>query len=163
MRPAILLDIDGTIADSRHRHHLIEGKDARAPKTWREHSLACVDDPPIEGMVTLVRMLAETHAIIVCSGRTDVALEETEAWFREHGVPFDRVILRPDGVASSNGVLKVGVVKDLEAEGYRVVLAFDDYIKTVRALTDYGIPTVQVASYTGTNDDLLTPIATVSR
>lgn len=140
---AVLVDIDGTLADARGRDHLL-GVDP----DWKAHSLACEQDPPIEGNIALVNQLARNHNIILCSGRSVVAKEHTKRWMRKHGVAWNRLMLRPEGNHDNNATYKLSVVKRLEAEGYTFLLAIDDYYKTAQALTDYGIPTVLVASYT---------------
>ena len=42
MNPLIIVDLDGTIADERHRRHFIEGDD----KDWLSYFKACGDDEP---------------------------------------------------------------------------------------------------------------------
>lgn len=150
--PAVLVDIDGTLADTRGRDHLLEGD-----PDWYNHSLACLDDPPIPGNVALVNRLAPKHNIILCSGRSVVAYDLTVEWMGRHGVAWNRIMLRPEGNRDNNAKYKLSVVKRLEAEGYTFLLAIDDYHKTARALSEYGIPTVLVTSFTqhGNQEELL--------
>lgn len=153
--PAVLVDIDGTLCDARGRDHLL-GQDP----DWESHSLACEQDPPVEGTIRLVNLLSAKCNIILCSGRSVIATEHTKRWLRKHGCHWDRLMLRPKGNRDNNATYKLSVVKRLEDEGYDFLLAIDDYHKTAKALTDYGIPTVLVSSYTmhGNQEDLLATV-----
>jgi hypothetical protein len=42
-RPLAVFDIDGVLADVRHRLHLVEGR----PKDWDGFFAAAADDPPL--------------------------------------------------------------------------------------------------------------------
>lgn len=141
--PAVLVDIDGTLADSREREHLLEND-----PDWQRHSLACLQDPPVPANIALVNELARNNNIILCSGRSVVAKDLTKQWMKENGVAWNRLMLRPVGNYDNNATFKLSVVKRLEAEGYTFKLAIDDYHKTVHALIEYGIPTIHVVSYT---------------
>ncbi len=137
---AVLVDLDGTLCDTRHRDHLL-------PDLYR-HSLACVDDSPILANIQMINELAMRHFIVLCSGRWDHALSATEIWLRRHDVEFDVILLRAQGDETSNASYKLSRVKEMEAQGYTFVLAIDDYHKVATALTEYGIPTVLVTSFT---------------
>lgn len=148
--PCVLLDIDGTVADCRWRHHLLHDDEGNIDLT--AHSLACGDDEPVEGVIALVRVLAQTHCVVACSGRWDVARAETEVWLDLHDVPYDHLELRPTDDHSSNGEYKVDAARRLQAEGHRFVLAIEDYPKAAMALSGVGIPTLLVASHAGYSD-----------
>lgn len=137
---SVLVDLDGTLCDTRHRDHLL-------PDFYR-HSLACVDDPPIPANIQMVNELGMRHFIVLCSGRWDHALPETEDWCRRYGVEFDVILLRVQGDMTSNPIYKLDRVKEMEAQGYTFVLAIDDYHRAATALIEYGIPTVLVTSFT---------------
>jgi hypothetical protein len=136
---SILVDLDGTLADCRARHHLLQGDDP----DLEDHSLACGSDPVIEATAALVRMLAGAgYKIVLCSGRSEVARAATLYWLDRNRIPFNRLILRAPGDRRSNAAYKVAQIRVLEDEGFRVVLALDDYHKTADALIDNGVPTI---------------------
>ena len=153
---SVIVDIDGTLADARGRDHFLEG-DGPDWMDWEAHSLACLDDLPVEGNIELVVRLSQSYNIILCSGRQEIALALTWEWCSRWGVPWDLIKLRPKGDRSNNAKYKLGVVKELEARGVQFVLGIEDYHKAAKALTDHGIPTVLVASYTshGNSEELL--------
>lgn len=133
-----MLDLDGTIADCRGRHHLLEDD-----PDWERHSLACDQDPLIEPTAVLVRMLYNSGLhIIAVSGRSVVAYDKTNQWLRDNDVPVNGLYLRPVGDRTSNANYKIGVIEDLEERGYRFVFALEDYHKTADALIAHGIPTI---------------------
>lgn len=154
MVTAVLVDLDGTLCDTRHRDHILPD--------WHQHSLACVDDPPISANIQMVNELAMRHVLILCSGRGDHARLETENWCRRHGVEFDLILLRAQGDITDNSTYKLNRVKEMEAQGYTFVLAVEDYPKAATVLIEYGIPTVLVTSFTfhGNQEETLALIGT---
>ena len=53
-RPLAVVDIDGVVADVRHRLHFIEG----TPRQWDRFFAAADEDPPLPEGVALVTKLA---------------------------------------------------------------------------------------------------------
>ena len=93
-RPIVLVDVDGTLADVRHRlHHL---RDERK-KNWKAFFEAMDHDLPIASTVAWVRSLAQNHDIIIVTGRTEHYRERTLAWLKKHAIPFADLFMRPDG------------------------------------------------------------------
>lgn len=153
---SVLVDVDGTLADSRGRDHLLD-MDRPGSDDWIAHSLACGQDPPVENNVRMVRVLHKHYNIVLCSGRSEVARLETEDWCLRHGVPWDVIHLRKVGDRTNNATYKVNAARSLEAMGFVFVLAIEDYFKSAKALTQHGIPCILVASFTayGNQEDLL--------
>ena len=145
MRTAVVVDLDGTVRDTRHRHHMID-RAAPGGVNWDAYSEACAGDTPVPGAVRLVRMLAEQHLIIVVSGAQDVGWDQTVAWLRRHDVPYHALMMRtPDEKGIPNPVLKARWVKERLAD-VPVVLAVDDHPGVAEAFAELGIPTLLVAS-----------------
>jgi FMN phosphatase YigB (HAD superfamily) len=101
LRSVVFVDLDSTLADTRHRQHMIE--DARAAgrePDWEAYSLACAGDEPIPGTIQLVRMLTwEGYHIVILSGRSEAAMYRTNEWLYRNQVPFNELILRPKAVS----------------------------------------------------------------
>ncbi len=143
MKAAVLVDLDGTVADTRHRKAMVEGKDP----DWLAYSLACHGDRPIKGVIALLHHIQIAFHIVLLSGRHEEARERTVRWLAEHDVPYDQLVLRPKGDFSQNVEMKRREVKKLIAEDhYKFFLALDDYPKVAHMLTeDFGIPCLLVA------------------
>jgi hypothetical protein len=148
-------DLDSTLADTRHRFHLIEKiKAAGIPddvRGWNEHSLACADDGPLEGAIALMRLLRPHHTQHIVSGRSNVARDLTLTWLINHDVPAARLTLRDPRDFTENGLIKVRYVRELEARGIRVVMFFEDYPPVAEQIHEMtGVPvTVLTPPYRG--------------
>jgi len=91
-RPLAVIDIDGVVADARHRLHLIQGK----PRRWDEFFAAAGDDPPLADGVALVRELADDHEIRWLTGRPERNRRLTATWLAAQGLPTEPLLMRPD-------------------------------------------------------------------
>ncbi len=93
-KPIVLVDIDGTLADVRHRLHHIRG-DQR--KNWNAFFAAMDRDTPIASTVAWVRSLAKDHEVIVLTGRPEEYRERTLGWLKQNDIPFSDLFMRPAG------------------------------------------------------------------
>jgi hypothetical protein len=151
MDRVILWDLDSTLANTAHRQPMVPLIRAKQGPTWEDYSMACVDDTPVEGTVTLVRLIAflDPLASFVAqygvSGRSEAAREVTEEWFKEHGVPLNDLYLRPAGDHTPNGKYKVGVINKLRDEGVNVLLFVEDWKETADYIHEKtGVPVLVV-------------------
>ena len=110
-RPLAVVDIDGVVADVRHRLHFIQ----RKPKDWNAFFAAADADPPhLEGL-ELVRQLAEVHEIVFLTGRPRRTERSTVQWLAQHGLGGHRVLMRPDSDRRPAAVLKRERLDELAA------------------------------------------------
>jgi hypothetical protein len=77
-RPIILVDIDGTLADVRHRLHYIRG---HGRKDWGRFFQSMQSDPPITPAVDWIKSKATENDIVVITGRPEQYRGVTESWF----------------------------------------------------------------------------------
>jgi hypothetical protein len=91
-RPLAVIDIDGVVADVRHRLHLVETR----PKQWAEFFAAAAADPPLATGVELVRELADDHDVIWLTGRPERTRAATESWLAAQGLPAGALLMRGD-------------------------------------------------------------------
>ena len=109
LRPLAVVDIDGVLADVRHRLHHLE----RRPKDWRSFFAAAPQDPLLEvGRATVVQ-LAEVCEVVYLSGRPEHCRRDTEAWFAVHGLPPGELLLRAIGDARPAKDVRVSSVEEL--------------------------------------------------
>ena len=81
----ISVDLDSTIADTRHRRGIIEQFTAKGlPIDWTVYAQACAEDA-LTGFGHLLRGLQGTLRWHVVSGRSEGAREGTERWLAKHG------------------------------------------------------------------------------
>ena len=129
--PAVLVDIDGTLA--------LHGTRSPFDET-RVH-----EDTPNLPVITVVRALAEAHWIVFVSGRTDGCRAETEKWLAEHvKVQFD-LFMRPAGDMRKDAIVKRELFDQHIREHYDVTCVLDDRYQVVEMWRALGLTVLQVA------------------
>lgn len=131
--PAILCDIDGTLAIHQ----------GRKPFEWGR----CGEDAPNAPVVDYLQMVNGTYCgpfIILVSGRPETAREMTEDWLRRHLVPFDELRMRADGDYRNDVIVKSELFDRHVRNRFNVQLALDDRDRCVRLWRDLGLSCWQV-------------------
>lgn len=121
-RPTAVLDIDGVLADVRHRLHHLE----RSPKSWDLFFAGIPADPPLEVGVELAAELARDHQIAYLTGRPERTRDDTSAWLTEHGLPPGQLLMRADGDRRPARLAKSALLQRLARETTIVVVVDDD-------------------------------------
>jgi hypothetical protein len=131
-----VFDIDGVVADVRHRLHHLDGR----RKDWRRFHGAAGDDPPLPEGLALVADLAARHDIVWLSGRPEWLRGLTTEGLTEHQLPHTEIYLRGDADRRPARVFKLGVLRSLTP---RTVAAFvDDDHEVVQSAAAAGYPAV---------------------
>lgn len=95
-RPILSVDLDSTLADTRHRRGIIEQFRERGEEIdWGVYALACAEDEPT-GFAHMLRIIQTEIPWVVVSGRSEGAREATEAWLDKHGLKPEAVYLEDD-------------------------------------------------------------------
>ncbi len=128
-RPLAVIDIDGVLADVRHRLHFLH----RRPKDWKGFFAAARSDPPHPEGLALAAELATDHEIVLLTGRPEGCRADTEAWLDEHGIGYDLLVMRPGGDRRPAAEVKVGLLSML-ASGRTVGAVVDDDVEVVAAV-----------------------------
>ncbi|MFG2137995.1 hypothetical protein [Streptomyces sp. NPDC048650] len=90
-RPLAVFDLDGTLADSGHRQHLLQ----RTPRDWRAFFKAATEDPPLTQGVALALRSAEDCEVVYLTGRPERCRRDTLDWLARHGLPEGALWMRP--------------------------------------------------------------------
>lgn len=120
-RPLAIVDIDGVVADVRHRLHHLE----RRPKDWRAFFAAAPEDPTHPEGLAVVARLAADHDIVFLTGRPEPHRRATQRWLDDHGLGGHRLEMRPAGDRRPAALLKVDVLRSLAGER-EVAVVVDD-------------------------------------
>jgi uncharacterized HAD superfamily protein len=139
-RPIVVFDIDGTVADARHRLHLIAGPADH--DHWVRFFEAAVDDPPLAEGVARAKQLAETHDIVWLTARPEPVRGMTEDWLAQHGLPTGRLLMLPEGEKKLARMFKLDAIRRL-AEEHEIAVVFDDDPRVIALLEEAGIPVVR--------------------
>lgn len=131
--PVTVLDIDGVLADVRHRlHHL-----ASRPKDWDAFFAAADDDEPLPDGLELAAAVRERTPLVLLSGRPEWLRDATDRWLARHGVGHDGLELRPAGDRRPATVVKVARLRAI-ARANPVALVVDDDPEVVEAIARAG-------------------------
>jgi phosphoglycolate phosphatase-like HAD superfamily hydrolase len=138
-RPISVFDIDGVLADVRHRLHHLEAR----PQRWERFFQAADRDPLLPEGAERLRAALVDHDVVYLTGRPERTRRLTERWLRRHDLPTGPLLMREDddyrparrmkrevlrGLARTRTVSAVldddpAVVATLEADGWPVELA----------------------------------------
>ena len=132
-RMVAVVDVDGVLADVRHRLPHVTG----GARDWPAFFAGAAEDGLLpEGAETVAR-LAEVYDIVYLSGRPEWLRPVTQQWFRAHQLPAGVLLLRPDGDHRPARVLKVEQLARL-AESRTVVVLVDDDPRVLDAAREAG-------------------------
>jgi predicted secreted acid phosphatase len=160
---AIILDIDGTLADNRTIiHHLTDGN-----LDYESYHAASVNIPAHEDVLRIAKQAQmEGLAVIVVTARADRFRNLTYNWLSEHGVPFNELHMRPSTDSREDELIKKDILADLRKR-YTIVHAVDDNPMNIalfkkEKIRVTAIPGYGLGDYKGDRDDnsisILSPI-----
>jgi len=135
-RPLAVIDLDGVVADVRHRLHHLDAK----PRDWDGFFAGIPDDPVLAEGRAVVEQLAPDHEIVYLTGRPERTRAATEAWLRRHRFPQGRLIMRSEHDRRPARVTKPNLLRRLADDGRRVAVIVDDDPEVCAALTRAGWP-----------------------
>lgn len=144
MRKVVVVDIDGTVANSEHRLHFIKGE----KKAWDAFHDAAGDDEPIDEVIQLVRALSLAgYEIAFVTARVERTRKQTEKWVFNNVLPyyFHKVYMRADGDFRPDYQIKEEILFRELGGPENVLLVLDDRTQVVEMWRRHGIRTLQVA------------------
>ncbi|MBO8193902.1 hypothetical protein ITI46_19860 [Streptomyces oryzae] len=119
--PWAVFDLDGTLADVRHRLPLLQQR----PRDWEAFFSAAVDDPPLPKGIALAIETAGQCALAYVTGRPERCRADTEDWLTSHGLPVGRLLMRADEDRRPARITKLELLQRLARER-PVALVVDD-------------------------------------
>lgn len=133
--PLAIVDIDGVVADVRHRLHHIR----RSPKDWEAFFAEAVHDPPHAEGLAAVEQLVPDHEVVFLTGRPRRLERATRGWLERHGLGGHRLVMRPNGDRRPAAQVKVDLLGSL-ADHREVAVVLDDDPMVLRAMERAGYP-----------------------
>ncbi len=135
-RGVAVIDIDGVVADVRHRLHHLD-----PPRSWDRFFRAASGDGLLPEGARLVTDLAQRHDIVWLSGRPEWIRAATTTWLTRQDLPAGRLLLRPDRDFRPAADYKLEALRRLARA--RIVAAFvDDDAEVIGAALAAGYPAV---------------------
>ncbi|MDQ6648610.1 MAG: hypothetical protein M3Z02_00585 [Actinomycetota bacterium] len=134
-RALAVFDVDGVLADVRHRLPLLDTR----PRDWARFFAAATEDPPLAQGVALARELELAYEVVYVTGRPERCRQDTLDWLARHGLPAGRLLMRPDPDRRPARVLKAGLLGGL-ARAASIAVVVDDDVAVCAALRQRGHP-----------------------
>lgn len=145
---AIIVDVDGTLADMRG---------VRGPFEWDKVHL----DRPHQDIIDLVKDLADAgtdimsgdalegteykYKIIITTGRDGVCEKATKKWLDDYKVPYHDFYIRKAGDFRKDNIIKSEIYMDHIRPKYDVKYVIDDRDQVVEMWRSLGLRVLQVA------------------
>ena len=136
--PAIIVDVDGTVANM---------SGIRTAYEWDKVHL----DFPKTDIIKIIKLFHSTHHIIVVSGRDDICKDATIAWLKKYEVISDdlpheySIFMRPHNSYEKDSIVKKNIYDKFIAPNYKVEYVFDDRDQVVAMWRkDLGLTCLQV-------------------
>lgn len=139
----ILFDIDGTLANIEHRRSHLE----KDKPDWKSFNAEMGGDTPNAPVVSLYKSLwaAQSHEVILVTGRNERSRELTEQWLAWNEIPFGRLLMRPDNDFRADHIIKEEILRDLLAAEKVIEFVVDDRQQVVDMWRRNGITCLQCA------------------
>ncbi|MGW1773954.1 phosphatase domain-containing protein [Streptomyces sp. NPDC002104] len=129
---AVMCDIDGTLAMTGDRN----------PYDFTRCGLDTLNAPVRDALDSFRR--ADGDTVVLLSGRGEEYREPTEAWLREHAVPYDELWMRAAGDTRRDDIVKAELFNAHVRERYAVRVSLDDRDRVVAIWRRMGLATWQV-------------------
>ena len=164
-RQIVIVDVDGTLADNKHRTHRVEktcqtckgvvrtacgkcngtGKvDGTDWKTFFRPELILAD-PPRYPVAEWVRELYDYYTVLIVSGRPDnLAGEATVSWLAKNEIPYHHIFMRNGSDKRDDVLVKADILKQLPE--HRIAFCIDDRNRVVDMWREKGLHCYQVVS-----------------
>lgn len=140
--PAIVVDMDGTLADVTNVRHYVEGRD-RNFDAFHKASVFC---PPIQWVIDDLHRWRTDHQIIVVTARQRKYLNVTSDWLTKYRVPHSGMVMRRTGDQRPDYEVKKEILERLLRE-YDIRHAYDDNPNTYKLWLEHQIPTTIVPGW----------------
>ncbi len=134
LRPCIIYDIDGTIAQ----------KGDRSAYDWKSVGKDSMVSNVIATMDYIDSLKRKSRPeIIICTGRDGVCFRETSDWLEENNIPWDTIYMRDEGDQRPDWVVKEEMWREIAKENY-IVMLYDDRNQVCRRARALGLKVAQV-------------------
>lgn len=138
---AIMVDIDGTLANIDHRVHFVIQK----PKDWKSFYAGIKDDKINQWCLDIIENFEQSHFVILLTGRDESQREATVEWLERQGVYYDILLMRPKGDRREDFVVKPEIYESRIKPDFEVSFVVEDRTNVVKAWRSLGLTCLQCA------------------
>ena len=164
LKGTVFVDVDGTVADLKHRRKYV----AMKPKNYPAFERGIPFDTPIQWVIDAVARLYDAGwTVVMCTGRRETQGDATKKWLADHGVKYHAFYIRPEFEYEVPGdptspvkltkkgkpkpdyrhdyIIKAELLAQARKDGFDPDVVFDDRDQVVEMWRENGIPVVQTA------------------
>jgi phosphoglycolate phosphatase-like HAD superfamily hydrolase len=145
----VCFDIDGTLADIRHRLAFVRSK----PKNWAAFDAGIPNDSVNTPVAQVFeQMVKGGHTVILASGRNERSRGATVDWLERNQLTgWSKLYMRARDDHRADDIIKLEILDQIQQDfGQLPALWFDDRPRVVRAIRSAGVFVFDV--YQGTED-----------
>ena len=141
MKNCWIFDMDGTLCDSDHRKHFLEGK-----KDWAGWFRDIDKDPVHDDVAQFYDVaISQGIAVLICTGRDESCRDVSQKWLDDNGIIVDQLFMRKAGDRRDDSIVKKEMLEEIRALGYNPLLVFEDRDRVVKMWRENGVRCFQVA------------------
>ncbi len=119
----VICDIDGTLANAKHRMHYVEGD----KKDWKSFFAEVHKDKPIKKIIKMVQDFHKLgNRIIIITGRNEICREETVKWLKDNDVPFFTLFMRDEEDHREDFVVKNKILETYFDNRNKIIAVIED-------------------------------------
>lgn len=138
---AIIVDIDGTLANIDHRRKFVENK----PKDWNNFRKGILNDTLNTWCARIIQQMKTRYEIILCSGRMEDERIDTEKWLKDNDVRYSKLLMRKLGDYRNDSIIKAEIYENEIEPKYNVIFVIDDRKRVVDMWREKGLVCLQCA------------------
>lgn len=139
---AVMIDIDGTLANLDHRLHHVKGE---GKKDWGAFFRECGKDLVYPDTKRIMDLEFEAGtSVVLCSGRPSDYREQTEKWLTRNEINYMSLKMRPHNNFKQDSVTKVMLYRYEIKPFYNILYILDDRSQVVEAWRKIGLVCHQV-------------------
>jgi len=132
----VLCDIDGTIADIKHRLHYVKNDH----KDWKTFFAKMAEDTVREDVrAMLVEHQRQGRTVVFLSGRPDSYVEQTTAWLKANHLDHHTVIMRRASDHRPDEIVKPEMLKSHFPNLGAIHCVLDDRPRVIKAWRELGL------------------------
>lgn len=125
---AYIVDVDGTLCDVSSITYLVDPERNNGKRDFDKFHEMSAGCPPIEQTIDDLQQVRtdENVVIIALTGRQEKFRYLTSWWLQTHDVPYDMLLMRPNGDFRADTIVKKVRLDEIRSAGFYVIGASDD-------------------------------------
>ena len=136
---AIIIDLDGTLANCDHRRHFVEC----AEKDWKTFlsDEQVLKDKPNKWCVSIMDAFKFKAFVIIVTGRMEQSGPATRKWLKKHKVHYEMMFMRQNQDYREDRIVKEEILLN-KLDKYNILFAIDDRTSVALVWRKHKIPTL---------------------